>query len=366
MLSLKRPLFGILWFCVLSAGIFSIAGVVLSVHLHHAGHDPRQTVAIMLSNFMADRLNLILLPLFIGVVIASVKGWLPGTRPEEKLGDACPGAPFCGFSDALALVVYLVLIQTGLGFVQGALCEIIGQPRIAQLPAAHCTLAALSSILLTLFALKVSKAPAAGILGFARVHALLLPLCVLLVAGDALVESEIDNMQRGLFSYPDVLQQIMAGMLNEGLLSVFLLVVIAPLAEEIVFRGIILKSFLRKYSPGRAIALSSIAFSLAHMDPMQIVSALGFGILLGWLYFETENLWLCILVHSSHNFLNYLVYHDSIPVHISGFSALAAAKYQFQPVWIDFLGVLLLGIGIAGIRMVAKRKWTAAESKDPL
>jgi membrane protease YdiL (CAAX protease family) len=361
MLSLKRPLYGILWFCIFFAVIFSSAAVALSVHEQLAGHDPKATVAVMLSHVMADWLNLIMLPLFAGVLIASIKGWLPGTKPEGDVVDGCEGIPVCGFSDALALVVYLVLIQTGLGVLQGSLCELIGEPKIAQLPAAHCTLAALSSICLTLFALHISKTKTRGIFGFTRGSLLVLPACALLLAGNALVESEIDNMQQALFSYPDTLQQMMAGMLNEGLLSLFLLAVIAPVAEEIVFRGIILKSFLQRYSPAKSIVLSSIAFSLAHMDPVQIIPALGSGLLLGWLYFETENLWLCILLHSSNNFLTYLVYHRSFPLHLPGFSALSAG-HQFQPVWIDCLGILLLGTGIAAIRAISKRNAMRTES----
>jgi membrane protease YdiL (CAAX protease family) len=146
----------------------------------------------------------------------------------------------------------------------------------------------------------------------------------------------------------------MEDMLDQGMLSVFLMAVIAPLAEEIVFRGIILKMFLKKLPAARAIVVSAIIFSCAHMDPIQMLPAFGSGILLGWLYWETQNLWLCIGFHSAHNLLSYIVYHGYLPVHLTGFTRSTVDKIQFQPVWLDVLGVVLLVAGIAAVRAAVK------------
>jgi hypothetical protein len=148
----------------------------------------------------------------------------------------------------------------------------------------------------------------------------------------------------------------MEDMLNQGVLSVLLVAVIAPLTEEIVFRGVIVKQFLRRLPAPRAIVLSAIVFSFAHMDPLQMLPSFGMGILLGWLYYQTENLWTCILVNSSDSLVTYFAYHHRLPFSLPGFNAgMAIDKIQFQPVWIDALGIFLLAAGIAAVRAVVKR-----------
>lgn len=354
MLSLKRPLFAILWFCIFFAGFLSIAGTVLALYAYFTGHDAA-TVGIMASKLMEGRLNSIMLPLFVIAMAASMKGWLPGTRLKEEALSDSEQSPRCGFSDALALVVYLVLIQTGLGFLQGAVWESIGMPSIARMPVAFCTLGGLSSIILALFALHRSRTSAASLLSSASVNYALFPLLLLIVAGSALIGSEIDNMQRTLFWYPDIQWKLMGELQNQGFLSLFLLVIIGPFAEELVFRGIVLKSFMLQYSPAKAIVLSAIIFSCAHMDPLQMLPAFGMGILLGWLYFATGNLWLCISLHSAQNLLSFIAYHDLLPFRIAGFTGSSVEKYQFLPLWADVLGILLLALGIAAIHGIVKR-----------
>jgi membrane protease YdiL (CAAX protease family) len=348
---------------VIYAALFSIAGLVFAVHSHVDAHNAK-AISAALVGFVQNHANLISFPLFCIVLFASIKGWLPGTKPAETHADIAGAPPEWRFSDALALIVYFVVIQTGLGLLQGAVCEAIGLPYLAQMPVARCTLGVLSSIFLALFAMECSRTPAAGLFTISKVDFLIVPILLFIVFGSVLIESEIDNMQRALFSYPGIMQQMLNDMMNQGLLSVFLLVVIAPVAEELVFRGIILKSLLNRHSATRAIILSAIVFTCVHMDPLQMLPALGSGLLLGWLYYETGSLWMCILLHSSHNLMTYLVYHNHLPFRLPGFSltGMSVEKYQFQPVWLDCLGIVLLAIGIMAVRAVVNRKDSAEES----
>lgn len=48
---------------------------------------------------------------------------------------------------------------------------------------------------------------------------------------------------------------------------IVLTVVVAPLAEEIIFRGLVMRGLLRVMSPGWAIALQAVLFGAAHIDP---------------------------------------------------------------------------------------------------
>jgi membrane protease YdiL (CAAX protease family) len=90
-------------------------------------------------------------------------------------------------------------------------------------------------------------------------------------------------------------------MMSSGLATVVTVCIIAPVLEEMLFRGIILRSFLRQYTPGRAILVSALLFGLAHLNIYQFVAGALIGLLLGWLYERTRSLWPGILLHAVYN-----------------------------------------------------------------
>lgn len=72
----------------------------------------------------------------------------------------------------------------------------------------------------------------------------------------------------------------------------FVIVILQPFAEEIVFRGAILRTLLR-WKPERRwlmITLSALLFALAHMNPMQFIHPFLIGLLLGWMYERTGSI----------------------------------------------------------------------------
>ncbi|NLR91528.1 CPBP family intramembrane glutamic endopeptidase [Flammeovirga agarivorans] len=85
-------------------------------------------------------------------------------------------------------------------------------------------------------------------------------------------------------------------------LTLFSIVIIAPVMEEFIFRGIMLDGLLKNYTPWKAIFLSSFLFGLIHMNLIQAVHAGLGGVLFGWIYYKTKNLLLPILLHSINNF----------------------------------------------------------------
>ena len=92
-----------------------------------------------------------------------------------------------------------------------------------------------------------------------------------------------------------------------GYLSIGLL---APLAEELVFRGAILRSLLRWVKrPWVAIVISAVFFAVAHLNPAQLPHAFLVGLLLGWMYYRTHSIIPGIMVHWVNNTLAYTVYN---------------------------------------------------------
>lgn len=91
------------------------------------------------------------------------------------------------------------------------------------------------------------------------------------------------------------------------LLLFVLAVIVAPIVEEIVFRGLIMKrTFDNSYL---GIAISSILFALLHLptDIGSWVLYLGMGLVLGIVYWKTEKLEHVIMIHFLNNGLSVLL-----------------------------------------------------------
>ena len=76
--------------------------------------------------------------------------------------------------------------------------------------------------------------------------------------------------------------------------------VLVPVMEEFAFRGVLL-SALRKYGAGFAIMASALVFAFAHGDFANVVFAFFAGLVFGFLYVRTGNLWVSICIHALNN-----------------------------------------------------------------
>lgn len=104
-------------------------------------------------------------------------------------------------------------------------------------------------------------------------------------------------------------QQIFTSLMKEpwGYVAVGIL---APLAEEVVFRGAILRTLLgimSKKNHWVAILISAAIFGVVHANLAQFVNALLMGLLLGWMYYRTGSLVPGILLHWINNTMAYVL-----------------------------------------------------------
>jgi uncharacterized protein len=76
---------------------------------------------------------------------------------------------------------------------------------------------------------------------------------------------------------------------------------LAPVLEEMFFRGIILRSFLQQYPKWISILGSALIFGAAHMNLYQFTAAFLLGVFLGWLYQRSRSLVPCIALHAVYN-----------------------------------------------------------------
>ncbi|UAK15744.1 CPBP family intramembrane glutamic endopeptidase [Sporolactobacillus terrae] len=77
---------------------------------------------------------------------------------------------------------------------------------------------------------------------------------------------------------------------------------IAPIFEEFIYRGAVLRS-LERFGSFFAITGSALLFGMMHGNIIQLPVAFGTGIVLGYLA-KTYSIWLTILIHSLNNLLS--------------------------------------------------------------
>jgi len=90
----------------------------------------------------------------------------------------------------------------------------------------------------------------------------------------------------------------------------FVVALLAPLVEEMVFRGAVLRSLL-EWRPDRRwlmIGLSALLFAVAHLNPGQMPHAFVIGLLLGWMYSRTESIVPGVVFHWANNTAAYLLF----------------------------------------------------------
>ena len=82
--------------------------------------------------------------------------------------------------------------------------------------------------------------------------------------------------------------------------SVAVAVLVAPLFEEMIFRGFLLPALSRRLGAPGAVVLTATLFGLLH-GPAYAGPTLALGLLLGWLYWRTGRLWVSVGCHGAHN-----------------------------------------------------------------
>ena len=125
----------------------------------------------------------------------------------------------------------------------------------------------------------------------------------------------------------DLVMEAMQQMTGGPLWSTFLVTALmAPFFEEWLCRGMVLRGLLagKRVKPVWAIIISALFFAIIHMNPWQALNAFILGLLMGWIYYRTGNLWLTMLIHFVNNGTAVVLAHIE-----------SLKDYEY---WIDILG----------------------------
>ena len=115
------------------------------------------------------------------------------------------------------------------------------------------------------------------------------------------------NMQLTLKSsfmakFYELFTELMKQMTGGPLWSSFLVVAIfAPIFEEWLCRGMVLRGLLTKMKPGWAIVISALFFAVIHANPWQALNAFLIGLMMGYVYYKTGSLILTMVIHFVNN-----------------------------------------------------------------
>jgi membrane protease YdiL (CAAX protease family) len=78
---------------------------------------------------------------------------------------------------------------------------------------------------------------------------------------------------------------------------VLVAVVLAPLVEEIFFRGFLFQGFRQRYGWKGGVLLSSFIFGAAHLDPVAFLPTFVLGAVIAYIYHRSNSLWPGIILH---------------------------------------------------------------------
>lgn len=131
-------------------------------------------------------------------------------------------------------------------------------------------------------------------------------------------------------------------------LLIFVMVsVIAPVIEEVVFRGVLVERLGLKYGYTSAVIISSIIFGVLHAD---VIGAFVFGIILSIIYLQTKSLLMPVLIHALNNALAILIFEYPI-----GYEAWETITPYIEHAWI---GISLFMITTIWCYLYVKQYWT--------
>lgn len=265
---------------------------------------------------------------------------------------------------AIGLLALLLLLQLLVGLALLAARPVL--PLSPEHPGVQGVVALVAGIAVAWYGWRRRGGPLAATYSLAPVPAALLAAVALTVAGLGILLSEADNALRSVLPPPrwlaELFEQLAYG--RRGLWgSLFAVVIAAPVAEELVFRGLILRGFLARYRVWTAVAASALLFGVAHMNPWQFVGATAFGVVAAWWFLGTGSLVPCILGHALGNGLPSLL--QAAGLDVRGFTTGMTEIVQFQPLWFDAIGVVLLGVGLWLTRRIFGAGFPVAANPQP-
>ncbi len=205
----------------------------------------------------------------------------------------------------------------------------------------------------------MKKIPAAAVspapLGAKRFAGLLLMCFPIMYGGNLL-----GNLLSYLFSGGNAQNGLMNFVMGNPLYTLLVAVIVAPMAEEYIFRKLLMDRCAR-YGEVTAILLSGFTFGLFHMNLFQFFYTFGLGILFAYAYQRTGMLRYPVILHMTINFVGSVV----APWFLSNLDpriltgeitdlTLLMDQLPFMALYMLYSGLLMI-VSIAGLVLLISR-----------
>ena len=171
---------------------------------------------------------------------------------------------------------------------------------------------------------------------------------ILFGSGILILSDELDRLIQVLIPAPDYIHN-MSNLMRPETITGFIIfiiavVVVAPIGEEILFRGF-LQQFLEQYwkDSTKAVLITSLFFALIHLNPYWIIQIYFLGLILGFLAWRTRSVVPSLILHGLNN---------SMAIILSFSSGEAIAFYTWKEhvsPWVLLPAFGLMIIGFKGI-----------------
>jgi membrane protease YdiL (CAAX protease family) len=136
-----------------------------------------------------------------------------------------------------------------------------------------------------------------------------------------------------------------------GVSALLALVLVAPVTEELLFRGWLLQDLKAQYGERRALVWSSVLFGLVHIEPAAVLYAMLGGLVLGAVALRTKSTLSSIAMHAGVNALPLLL--PATLVRVEGFNTLSQ-RVEHIHWWL-----LLLAVAGASVALLIVWRSTA-------
>ncbi|MBM3328248.1 MAG: CPBP family intramembrane metalloprotease [Calditrichaeota bacterium] len=133
-------------------------------------------------------------------------------------------------------------------------------------------------------------------------------ILVTVLAGSVVLIALIDRMMVSLLSPPDEFARLLSssvqiGSIQDGFGVVMRIVIVAPVVEEMIFRGLLLQHLKTRLLPTGAVAISAIVFALFHPTPWQYGQLVLLGLIAGYLTIRCSSIYPAVALHAGNNLL---------------------------------------------------------------
>lgn len=206
---------------------------------------------------------------------------------------------------AVHLLILYLFIQAAIDFPL-AMIDYYKDTEYLSNPVKKIILNAGSTLFILIYGFKKTKSPITDVFPLKLFNPLIILFTITFFAGAHTLLDEVNMAVNRLIPAPPWFWELFSNVLESdyGWWGSFMKVaIVAPVIEELIFRGLILYGLLRNYKPHTAIIVSALLFSLFHLNPWQIPATMVLGLLLGWIMFRTKNILLAIAGHSLNNFM---------------------------------------------------------------